>query len=51
MTMRTSSHSHTASCPAISAKAVVSYVFSNAVRFYGVLRFYYYYYFTEPSLI
>ena len=51
MTMRTLSNISTVSCPAASAKAVVSYAYSNAVRFFSALRFYYYYYYCKAILI
>lgn len=55
MTMRTASNTCTVSCPATSAKAVVSFAYSNAVRFFSALRFYlygyYYYYFKKTSFI
>ena len=50
MTLCAASHTSTVSCPA-SAKAVVSYAYSNAVRFFSALRFYYYYYYCNPVLI
>ena len=45
MTMHATFHSHTASCPAASAKAVVSCAYTNAVRYASALRFYYFYYY------
>ncbi len=54
MTMRTAMNSCTVSCPVTSAKAVVSCAYSNAVRFFSALRFYfsgYYYYFKKPTFI
>ena len=51
MNMRTVSNISTVSCPVSSCKAVVSYAFVNAVRFFSALRFYYYYYYCNAILI
>lgn len=47
MTTRTmnQSASMTISSPAHMSSAVVSFAFTNAVRFFSALRFYFYYYF------
>ncbi len=37
------------SCPVTSAKAAISFAFNSAVRFFSVLRFYFYYFTFIPK--
>ena len=39
------------SCPELTVKAVLSYGFANAVRFFSALRFYFYSFFTPLQTV
>ena len=39
------------SCPELTVKAVLSYGFANAVRFFSALRFYFYSFFTPKQTV
>lgn len=49
----TSRNTSSVSCPANTSKAVVSFAFSSAARFFSVLRFYFYgfYFFSKTPRI